>query len=182
MARELTAKEIEARKIARTEVRGRREANTPDRAQYLSEGEVNDDPWYNNRRDKRFRKRADAKQNKGAKNAAEMNANARQRTLRSLVKRASDIKNLTSSDIKSINSLATSAANDYKGTTKKDEFAKVLKATPVSRSLLSIVARGAPVIGAVAAMNELRKVHKEITDNPKRTYGSQTLLDILMKD
>ena len=180
MARELTKAELRKRVYARLD-RGRGAANNPDMAQY-AEGEVNDDPEYNAKRDKEFRKRADAKASKGAKNAREMNANARQRTLRSLVSKASDIKGLTSSNLKSINSLATSAANDYKGTTRKDEFAKVLKSTPASRSLLSVIARGAGVLGAAFTMNEFRKVHKQITDNPTKKYGGQTLFNILTKD
>jgi hypothetical protein len=181
MARELTKSEIEARRIARLEVRGRGASNNPYKQQYAP-GEVNDDPEYNAKRDKKFTKRDTAKLNKGAKNAKDMKANARQRTLRSLVKKSSDIGKLAKSDIRTINSLATSAANKYKDTTSKDAIQKALKATPASKGLLSVVARSAGILGAAATMNEFRKVHKQITDNPTKKYGKQTLLDILMKD
>ena len=181
MARELTEAELEARRSKRLSVRGRGSPNNPYMQQY-AEGEINDDPEYNAKRDKAFKKRNDAKLNKGAKNAKEMNANARQRTLRSLVKKSSDIRKLDKSDIRTINSLATSAANKYKDTTSKDAMQKALKATPASRGLLSVVARSAGILGAAVTMNEFRKVHKQITDNPTRKYGNQTLLDILMKD
>tara|TARA_R110001606_G_scaffold73331_1_gene168949 strand:- start:8191 stop:8733 length:543 start_codon:yes stop_codon:yes gene_type:complete len=180
MARELTKAELRKRVYARLD-RGRGAANNPDMGEF-SEGAVNDDPEYNAKRTKEFRKRADAKASKGAKNAREMNANARQRTLRSLVSKASDIGKLAKSDIRTINSLATSAANEYKDTTSKDAIQKALKATPAPKGLLSVVARSAGILGAAVTMNEFRKVHKQITDNPTKKYGGQTLFKILTKD
>ena len=116
------------------------------------------------------------------KGKADVDSRKRQRALRSLVGKASDIGKLAKSDIRTINSLATSAANKYKETTSKDAMQKALKATPASKGLLSVVARSAGILGAAATMNEFRKVHKQITDNPTKKYGKQTLLDILMKD
>lgn len=106
----------------------------------------------------------------------------RKRALRSLVGKASDIQKLNKSDISKVSSFANKAAKNFKAPETKDLMKEVVKQTPVTKGLLSAVARGAGLIGAAATMNEFRKAHKLIKDNPTRKYGSKTLLDILMKD
>jgi hypothetical protein len=180
MADRLTDEQIKARREARR-ARGKGVKNNPDRL--IREGVAEPMEEYDINQRRKFFKRVEGKQERiGSKNRADMDARERQRALRSLVKKSSDISKLAKSDIRTINSLATSAANKYKDTTSKDAIQKALKATPASKSLLSVVARSAGILGAAVTMNEFRKVHKQITDNPTKKYGQQTLLDILMKD
>lgn len=120
-----------------------------------------------------------ASKNIESKNRADMDARKRQRALRSLVGKASDIQKLNKSDISKVSSFARKAAGDYKAPEIKEMVKDVVKATPATRGLLSAVARGAGLIGAVATMNEFRKVHKEIKKAGPGRYGSKTLWEIL---
>lgn len=116
---------------------------------------------------------------KGTKNRADMAARKRQRALRSLVGKASDIQKLNKSDISKVSSFANKAAKNFKAPETKDLMKEVVKKTSVTKGLLSAVAKGAGLIGAAATMNEFRKVHKEIKKAGPGNYGSKSLMEIL---
>jgi hypothetical protein len=125
-------------------------------------------------------KRQEAKETKiGTKNRADMDARKRQRALRSLVGKASDIQKLNKSDISKVSSFANKAAKNFKAPETKDLMKEVVKQTPVTKGLLSAVAKGAGLIGAAATMNEFRKVHKEIKKKGSGSFGSKSLMEIL---
>jgi len=175
MADKLTEKQIEARYEARI-ARGRGARDNPDTLWHREEPM---DPETTKGVEK-FHKRAKAKEERiGSKNRAEMDANKRQRALRSLVRKASDIQKLNKSDVSRISSFARKAAADYKAPEIKEMAKDVVKATSATRGLLSAVARGAGLIGAAATMNEFRKVHKELKSRPKGRYGSASLMEML---
>lgn len=85
-------------------------------------------------------------------------------------------------DIRKVSSFARVSAENAGSKEAKQISKEIVKTTPVTRSMLSVVAKGAGLLGAAFTMNEFRKAHKFIKDNPTRKYGSKTLLDILMKD
>ena len=168
MANGLTKEQIKARRAAaEARGRGRRYSGEPESFEEL-------------KMEKARVKRAEAKEfKKGSKNRADMDARARQRALRSLVGKASDIQKLNKSDISKVSSFANEAAKNFKAPETKDLMKEVVKKTPATRGLLSAVAKGAGLIGAAATMNEFRKVHKEIKKKGSGSFGSKSLMEIL---
>jgi hypothetical protein len=135
-----------------------------------------DDPMRGESKIAKLKERAEKK---GTKNRADMDARKRQRALRSLVGKASDIQKLNKSDISKVSSFANKAAKNFKAPETKDLMKEVVKQTPVTKGLLSAVAKGAGLIGAAATMNEFRKVHKEIKKKGSGSFGSKSLMEIL---
>jgi len=93
-----------------------------------------------------------------------------------------EVRKIKLKDIRKVSSFAEVSAKNPGSEKAKQISKEIIKNTPVTRSMLSVVAKGAGLLGAALTINEFRKVHKQITDNPTRKYGQQTLLDILMKD
>ena len=123
--------------------------------------------------------RRDKVRKKTRKNLSDKEGLKRKRALRSLVGKASDIQKLNKSDISKVSSFANKAAKNFKAPETKDLMKEVVKQTPVTKGLLSAVAKGAGLIGAAATMNEFRKVHKEIKKKGSGSFGSKSLMEIL---
>lgn len=90
-----------------------------------------------------------------------------------------EAKKIKSSDIKKVSSFAKAAAKNAKSEKAKQISKDIVKNTPVTKSLLSVVAKGAGLIGSAAAMAEFRKVHNAIKKKGSGRFGSKTLLEIL---
>ena len=131
------------------------------------------------RRYEREMERRDEVRKKTRKKLSDKGGLKRQRALRSLVSKASDIQKLNKSDISKVSSFANKAAKNFKAPETKDLMKEVVKKTSVTKGLLSAVAKGAGLIGAAATMNEFRKVHKEIKKAGPGNYGSKSLMEIL---
>lgn len=93
-----------------------------------------------------------------------------------------EVRKIKLKDIRKVSSFAKASAKNAGSKEAKQISKEIVKNTPVTKSMLSVVAKGAGLLGAAVTMNEFRKVHKQIADNPTKKYGKQTLLDILMKD